>query len=115
MNATVLYVRKFSFNALSCTLQVEVKVDQSALNSESSIEAGSWFKVSEDKFISNFTIEAEIFDTGTSNENANLLSTSVAHLQLTNSVDYFLGFIGYQLKGKLQMPKLWTAEQVKVF
>ncbi|KAL8529235.1 hypothetical protein ACS0TY_006603 [Phlomoides rotata] len=99
----------------SADIQVEVKVDHSAINSESSIEAGSWFKVSEDKFISNFTIEAEIFDTGTSNGHANLLSMSAARLQLTNSVDYYLGFIGYQLKGKLQMPKLWTAEQPNLY
>ncbi|KAK6163059.1 hypothetical protein DH2020_002900 [Rehmannia glutinosa] len=78
----------------------------------------SWFKVAEDKFIASFTIEAEIFDTGsshTSSGHANLLSTSVSHLQLTNSVDYRLGFIGYQLKGKLQMPKLWNAEQPNLY
>lgn len=101
-----------------CSIQVEVKIDNSAMNIDRSVETGSWFKTSEDKFIANFTIEAEIFDTGswyTSNGHANMLSTSVAHLQLTNSVDFYLGFIGYQLKGKLQMPKLWTAEQVKVF
>ncbi|KAL0429173.1 UNVERIFIED_CONTAM: hypothetical protein Sradi_0543300, partial [Sesamum radiatum] len=93
---------------------VEVKIDCSALNFDNSVETGNWFKIAEDKFITSFTIEAEIFDTGslyTSNGHANLPSTSVAHLQLTSSVDFYLGFIGYQLKGKLQTPKLWTAEQ----
>ncbi|KAL0397637.1 UNVERIFIED_CONTAM: Beta-galactosidase, partial [Sesamum calycinum] len=99
----------------SADIQVEVKIDCSALNIDNSIETGNWFKIAEDKFITSFTIEAEIFDTGslyTSNGHANLPSTSVAHLQLTSSVDFYLGFIGYQLKGKLQTPKLWTAEQI---
>ncbi|KAL3829801.1 hypothetical protein ACJIZ3_018603 [Penstemon smallii] len=99
-------------------LQVEVKIDNSTLHIDNSIEAGSWFKFSEDKFIANFTIEAEIFDTAsvkTSNGHVDLLSTSVAHLQLAPSVDYRLGFIGYQLKGNLQMPKLWNAEQPNLY
>lgn len=94
-----------------------MKIDTSEMNIDSSAESGNFFKISEDKFIASFTIEAEIFDSGswyTDNGHPNLLSTSVAHLQITNSVDYYLGFIGYQLKGKLQMPKLWTAEHVKV-
>ncbi|KAH6803430.1 glycoside hydrolase family 2 protein [Perilla frutescens var. frutescens] len=103
----------------SCAdIQVEVKIDHSEMNIDSSPESGNFFKISEDKFIASFTIEAEIFDSGswnTGNEHPNLLSTSVAHLQLTNSVDYYLGFIGYQLKGKLQMPKLWTAEHPNLY
>ncbi|KAK4411137.1 Beta-galactosidase [Sesamum angolense] len=103
---------------VSFLLYVEVKIDCSALNIDNSIETGNWFKIAEDKFITSFTIEAEIFDTGslyTSNGHANLPSTSVAHLQLTSSVDFYLGFIGYQLKGKLQTPKLWTAEQPNLY
>ncbi|KAL0464520.1 UNVERIFIED_CONTAM: Beta-galactosidase [Sesamum latifolium] len=103
---------------LCADLQVEVKIDCSALNIDNSVETGNWFKIAEDKFITSFTIEAEIFDTGslnTSNGHANLPSTSVAHLQLTSSVDFYLGFIGYQLKGKLQTPKLWTVEQPNLY
>ncbi|KAK6119212.1 hypothetical protein DH2020_047027 [Rehmannia glutinosa] len=119
-----VYIADYCFKSnlaedFSCAdIQVEVKVDYSAMNIDNSVETGSWFKVAEDKFIASFTIEAEIFDTGsshTSSGHANLLSTSVSHLQLTNSVDYRLGFIGYQLKGKLQMPKLWNAEQPNLY
>lgn len=99
-------------------IEVEVKIDNSEMTIDSSAESGNFFKISEDKFIASFTIEAEIFDSRswyTDNGDPNLLSTSVAHLQLTNSVDYYLGFIGYQLKGKLQMPKLWTAEHPNLY
>ncbi|KAI3445135.1 hypothetical protein Pfo_001800 [Paulownia fortunei] len=87
----------------SADIQVEVKIDNLAMDIDNSVGTGSWFKIAEDKFIASFTIEAEIFDTGswyTSNGHANLLSTSVAHLQLTR---------------KLQMPKLWTAEQPNLY
>lgn len=97
--------------------QVEVKIENSEIGTDSSAESGNFFKSSEDKFIASFTIEAEIFDSGswvTDNGHPDLPSTSVARLELTNSVDPYLGFIGYQLKGKLQMPKLWTAEHVNV-
>ncbi|KAL6493821.1 hypothetical protein OROGR_031730 [Orobanche gracilis] len=99
-------------------IEVEVKIDYPAMNIDNYVETGSWFKMAEDKFVASFTIEAEIFDTGswyTIKERGNMLSTSVAHLQLTSSVDYCLGFIGYQLKGKLQMPKLWSAEQPNLY
>ncbi|CAA0808961.1 glycoside hydrolase family 2 protein [Striga hermonthica] len=102
----------------SADIQVEVKIDFSAMNIDNSVESGSWFKIAEDKFLASFTIEAEIFDTvsqHTSNEHANLLSTSVIRLQPTKSVDYCLGFIGYQLLGKLQMPKLWSAERPNLY
>ncbi|KAG8391126.1 hypothetical protein BUALT_Bualt01G0155500 [Buddleja alternifolia] len=98
--------------------KVEVKIDNSAMNLENTVETGSWFKMAEDKFIANFTIEAEIFDMGSWYAGVghdNLLSTNVAHLQLTSSVDYHLGFIGYQLKGTLQTPKLWSAEQPNLY
>ncbi|KAL7120394.1 hypothetical protein ACP275_02G120100 [Erythranthe tilingii] len=92
----------------SADIQVEVKIDHSALNIDnSSVITGSWFKAAEDKFIANFTIQAQIFDTDG--------KTSLALLELTNSVDYHLGFIGYQLKGKLPMPKLWSAEQPNLY
>lgn len=92
------------------TIQVEVKIDKSAVSIHNA--------TSEDKFTANFTIDAEIFDTGScyaGNGHVDLLSTNVAHLQMTQSVDYILGFIGYHLSGKVQMPKLWSAEQVKFF
>lgn len=106
---------EFALNFIKWSIQVEVNIDHSAMNIENSVVTGSWCKISEDKFIANFSIEAEIFDSGnwyTSSGQGNLLSTSI---ELTSSVDYHLGFIGYQLKGKLQMPKLWTAEQVKSY
>lgn len=99
-------------------VQVEVKVDTTAMNFESPIETGNWFKAAEDKFIADFTIEAEIFDTESwymSNGNVNLTSTNVARLELTSNVDYVLGFVGYHLNGKLQAPNLWTAEKPNLY
>ncbi|XP_073014816.1 LOW QUALITY PROTEIN: uncharacterized protein [Primulina eburnea] len=96
----------------SADIQVEVRIDNSTVNiDDSSVTA-------KDKFVENFTIEAEIFDTGswyTSNGPVNLLATSVAHLKMFHSVDYILGFVGYHLKGELQMPKLWTAEHPNLY
>ncbi|XP_022867807.1 uncharacterized protein LOC111387485 [Olea europaea var. sylvestris] len=91
-------------------IQVEVKIDKSAVSIHNA--------TSEDKFTANFTIDAEIFDTGScyaGNGHVDLLSTNVAHLQMTQSVDYILGFIGYHLSGKVQMPKLWSAEQPNLY
>lgn len=99
-------------------IQVEVKIDKSAMNIVNTAEGGNFFKVPEDKFVASFTIEAEIFDNGrwyTSDGPGNLQSTSVACLQMTSSMDYYLGFLGYNLNGKLQMPKLWTAEQPHLY
>lgn len=94
------------------TIQVEVKIDNSTVIIDDS------FATAKDKFVENFTIEAEIFDTGswyTGNGPVNLLATSMAHLKMIHSVDYVLGFVGYHLKGELQLPKLWTAEFVRCF
>ena len=65
-----------------------------------------------------FTIEGALFDTeswycGNHNARADLLSSSVAHLQLDSSLNHYIGFMGYMLKGKLLSPKLWSAEQVR--
>ncbi|KZV17252.1 beta-galactosidase [Dorcoceras hygrometricum] len=96
----------------SADIQVEVKIDNSTVNIDNS------FVTAKDKFIENFTIEAEIFDTGSwygSNEPVNLLATSMAHLKMIHSVDYVLGFVGYRLKGEMQKPKLWTAEHPNLY
>ncbi|XP_051122924.1 uncharacterized protein LOC127245866 [Andrographis paniculata] len=100
-------------------IQVEVKIDNSATKMDNSTtEPGNWFKPSEDKFTASFTIEAEIFDNGslyTSKGHGNLQAKSVACLKMTSCVDYYLGFLGYHLNGKLEIPKLWSAEQPNLY
>ena len=82
--------------------QVEVKID-------------NMLESSKDLLLSNFIIEAAVFDTtswyksgGFSDE----LSPKVANLKLNLSPSPVLGFHGYLLEGKLDSPNLWSAEQV---
>uniref|UniRef100_A0A5B7BXV9 beta-galactosidase n=1 Tax=Davidia involucrata TaxID=16924 RepID=A0A5B7BXV9_DAVIN len=86
-------------------IQVEVKIDNSR-------------ETSKDSILANFTIEAEIYDTGSwydSDGNVDLLSSNVGHLELYPSSGASLGFHGYLLVGKLQLPKLWSAEQPNLY
>ncbi|KAJ1413522.1 Immunoglobulin-like fold [Sesbania bispinosa] len=79
---------------------VEVKIDNSQ-------------ETSKDNVLTNYTIEAALFDSGswyTSDGNPDLLSSNVADIKFQPSTAP-LGFHGYLLVGKLQSPKLWSAEQ----
>ena len=80
------------------------------------MEIESSLAIPKEKILANFTIEAALYDTGSwydSEESANLLSSNVANLKLTHSPMGLLGFLGNVLEGKLEMPKLWSAEQVR--
>lgn len=59
-------------------------------------------------------IEATLFDIS-GNQCSDLLSADVAHLELHPPPTQPLGFHGYRLTGKLQNPKLWSAEQPNVY
>jgi len=61
-----------------------------------------------------------LFDSGswyTSDGNPDLLSSNVADIKLqpSSTPAPILGFHGYLLTGKLQSPKLWSAEKVRNF
>lgn len=58
-------------------------------------------------------IEATLFDIS-GDDHIDLLSTKVAHLELQPPPSP-LGFHGYRLAGKLQNPKLWSAEQPNLY
>ncbi|KVI08504.1 Beta galactosidase small chain/ domain 5 [Cynara cardunculus var. scolymus] len=58
-------------------------------------------------------MEATLFDIS-GNDRVDLLSTKVADLQLQPPPSP-LGFHGYRLAGKLQNPKLWSAEQPNLY
>ncbi|GFY94925.1 glycoside hydrolase family 2 protein [Actinidia rufa] len=82
------------------TMRLEVKIDNSR-------------EISKENILANFTLEAALYDNGNGYDAAavvDLLSTKVAHLKPCTSSDASLGFHGYLLAGKLQMPKLWSAE-----
>ncbi|KAK7283944.1 hypothetical protein RIF29_13694 [Crotalaria pallida] len=84
----------------SAEILVEVKIDNSQ-------------ETSKDSLLTNYTIEAALYDSGTwhtSDGNLDLLSSNVADLKLQPSTAP-LGFYGYVFVGKLQSPKLWSAEQ----
>ncbi|GMP41182.1 hypothetical protein CsSME_00011374 [Camellia sinensis var. sinensis] len=86
-------------------LQVEVKIDY------------TW-ETSKDSILANFTIEAAVYDNGnwySTDGHVDLLSSHVAHLELCPSTGAGLGFQGYLLVGKLQMPKLWSAEKPNLY
>ncbi|GFY94928.1 glycoside hydrolase family 2 protein [Actinidia rufa] len=86
-------------------LQVEVKIDNSR-------------EISKENILANFTLEAALYDNGNGYDDAevvDLLSTKVAHLEPCPSSDASLGFHGYLLAGKLQMPKLWSAEHPNLY
>lgn len=59
-------------------------------------------------------LEATLFDTS-GNESSDMLSTNVANLELQSPPAQPLGFHGYRLTGKLQNPKLWSAEQPNLY
>lgn len=86
-------------------LELEVKID-------------GLRETSEEGFLKNFTVEAAIYDNRRWDEVANdgnLLSSEVARLDLSLPSYTVLGFHGYILKGKLQMPRLWSAEHPNLY
>ncbi|KDP40530.1 hypothetical protein JCGZ_24529 [Jatropha curcas] len=92
-------------NFTSADIQVEVKIDSSR-------------ETPKDKIFTNFTVEAALYDPGSWYNNdgyADLLSSTAADMKLTPSFDAILGFLGYVLVGKLEKPKLWSAEQPKLY
>ncbi|CAM8878831.1 unnamed protein product [Rhodiola kirilowii] len=82
-------------------LEVEVKID---------IPKGT----PRDSFLENFSVEAVLYDSTKcepDDENSDLLSSNVAHLGINLQPCALLGFHGYRLTGRLNMPKLWSAEE----
>lgn len=73
-------------------------------------------ETSKDNILPNYTIEASLFDTASwysTDGYADLASSNVASLKLNPSPSTSLGFHGYWLEGRLEMPRLWSAEQVR--
>lgn len=91
-----------NFYFLALIIQVEVKIDNS-------------HETSKDTVLANYIIEAALYDTGSwynCDGNADLLSSNVANIKLNPSTTS-LGFHGYVLVGRIEMPRLWSAEQVR--
>lgn len=85
-------------------IQVEVEIDCSP-------------EISKDSILANFVIEAGLYDTGSwynCDECIDLLSSKVANIQLNPSTAS-VEFPGYMLVGKLEMPRLWSAEQPNLY
>lgn len=91
-----------SYGFFYALIQVEVKIDTSR-------------EASKDSVLANFVIEAALYDTRSwySHDGiGNLLSSNVANIKLSPS-GASVDFPGYVLEGKLEMPRLWSAEQVR--
>ncbi|KAG9129366.1 hypothetical protein Leryth_016643 [Lithospermum erythrorhizon] len=70
------------------------------------------------RVLTDYVIEAAVYDTGNCSESTEplaLISSDVAHLKLIHSTDMIFGFRGYLLEGKLERPKLWSAEQPNLY
>ncbi|XVE52295.1 hypothetical protein DITRI_Ditri02bG0111300 [Diplodiscus trichospermus] len=86
-------------------IQVEVKIDCSR-------------ETSKDKVLTNFIIEAALYDAGSwynRDGNIDLLSSNVANIKLNPFPTGTLGFHGYVLRGKMEKPKLWSAEHPNLY
>ncbi|KAH9658218.1 Lactase [Citrus sinensis] len=74
-------------------------------------------EISKDSILANFVIEAGLYDTGNwynCDGCIDLLSSKVANIQLNPSTAS-VEFPGYTLVGKLEMPRLWSAEQPNLY
>ncbi|KAK5826678.1 Beta-galactosidase [Gossypium arboreum] len=86
-------------------IQLEVKIDCSR-------------ETSKDIVLTDFIIEAALYDAGSwynCDGNVDLLSSNVANIELNRFPTQTLGFHGYMLKGKLEKPKLWSAEHPNLY
>ncbi|KAH1055262.1 hypothetical protein J1N35_033327 [Gossypium stocksii] len=86
-------------------IQLEVKIDWSR-------------ETSKDIVLTDFIIEAALYDAGSwynYDGNVDLLSSNVANIELNRFPTQTLGFHGYMLEGKLEKPKLWSAEHPNLY
>ncbi|GAB4852088.1 hypothetical protein Ancab_016278 [Ancistrocladus abbreviatus] len=93
------FVESFSY----ADLQVEVKIDTPQ-------------GMSKDRILTDFILEGRIYDNEMwfqHDESSDLLSSMVAQMQLVPPPSF--QFHGYILKGKLELPKLWSAEQPNLY
>lgn len=70
----------------------------------------------EDTVLSRFTIEASLYDTSgwyKGDADVDLISSNVGKMKLKIKSGASPGFQGYWLGGKLDIPKLWSAEKVR--
>ncbi|KAF5729323.1 beta-galactosidase [Tripterygium wilfordii] len=86
-------------------IEVEVKINISR-------------ETSGDDLLASLSIEAELYDSGSwhaRDGHVDLLSSNVAKMTLNSSARTIHGFPGYVLAGKLEMPRLWSAEQPSLY
>lgn len=68
-----------------------------------------------DCILTNFTLEAGVYDIGKwhgNDEPVDLLASVVTQMELIPPPSF--RFNGYHFKGKIDSPKLWSAEQVRI-
>lgn len=74
-------------------------------------------KLSEDNVLSSFSVEASLYDTATwhDSDGVDPCSSHVAQLELNPTPSVRLGFHGCILVGRLEKPKLWSAEHPNLY
>ncbi|KAH9697963.1 Lactase [Citrus sinensis] len=100
----IAFAVSMTYGDVVIIIQVEVEIDCSP-------------EISKDSILANFVIEAGLYDTGSwynCDGCIDLLSSKVANIQLNPSTAS-VEFPGYMLVGKLEMPRLWSAEQPNLY
>ncbi|KAF4388952.1 hypothetical protein F8388_026681 [Cannabis sativa] len=93
------------FASADIEARVEVKIDNSQATPK-------------DTLLSRFTIEASLYDTTSwykGDGDADLLSSNVANMKLKTKTGASPGFQGYWIGGKIDKPKLWSAEKPDLY
>ncbi|GLT94633.1 hypothetical protein SLE2022_123620 [Rubroshorea leprosula] len=103
--ADYFFNSNLSDNFSHADIQVEVKIDDSR-------------ETLKERELANYVIEAALYDTGSwynRDGHVDLLSSNVTNLTLSTPTSGSHGFNGYILVGKLEKPKLWSAEEPNLY
>ncbi|KAK9682803.1 hypothetical protein RND81_10G097500 [Saponaria officinalis] len=96
------FISKLDGDFSHADLQVEVKIDTPA-------------GVPRDRLLTDFTLQAELYDNGKwhGDGSFDLLATKVAEMELVPPASF--RFNGYNFTGKIEKPRLWSAEQPNLY
>ncbi|KAL9233819.1 hypothetical protein vseg_008766 [Gypsophila vaccaria] len=96
------FISKLDGDFSHADLQVEVKIDTPV-------------GVSRDRLLTDFTLQAELYDNGKWHDEgmSDALATKVEEMELVPPASF--KFDGYHFTGKIEKPRLWSAEQPNLY
>ncbi|KAH9617726.1 hypothetical protein KSS87_001056 [Heliosperma pusillum] len=96
------FISKLDEDLSHADLQVEVKIDTPV-------------GIPRDRILADFTIQAELYENGKWHDDGlfDLLATKVEEMELIPPASF--KFDGYHFKGKIEKPRLWSAEQPNLY